>query len=185
MTSSSPAMKEVPDSCFLSLVGFKAPLMMHIKTHYSTDHMTCLSPPDCSSLLHMVSEDLAECFFQDGCSVMAACCHLAVDNIKVPLCGRVRVCACVENPALTFPVCPCASSAGHVQPDPGQRAGAGRVCGAGAGRRRPAEHSLLPPAAGQEVHERHHLVGGPSPSAWLRLEEKGSPPRGSRKLWNE
>ncbi|CAG14663.1 unnamed protein product [Tetraodon nigroviridis] len=37
------------------------------------------------SLLHVVSEDLAECFFQDGCSVMAACCHLAVDNIEVPV----------------------------------------------------------------------------------------------------
>lgn len=75
--------------------------MMHIKTHYSTDHITCLSPPDCSSLLHMVSEDLAECFFQDGCSVMAACCHLAVDNIKVPL---VNVCMCVliQNQHLLF-----------------------------------------------------------------------------------
>lgn len=52
--------------------------MTRFKTPFMVDHMTC------SSLLHVVSEDLAECFFQDGCSVMAACCHLAVDNIKVP-----------------------------------------------------------------------------------------------------
>lgn len=43
-----------------------------------------------SSLLHKVCKELAEWYFQDGCSVLAACCHLAVDNIKV----LKRVCAC-------------------------------------------------------------------------------------------
>lgn len=40
-----------------------------------------------SSLLHKVCQELAEWYFQDGCSVLAACCHLAVDNIKVHLCA--------------------------------------------------------------------------------------------------
>lgn len=35
------------------------------------------------SLLHHVCQELAEWYFQDGCSVLAACCHLAVDNIQV------------------------------------------------------------------------------------------------------
>lgn len=36
-----------------------------------------------NSLLHDVCEQLAEWYFQDGRSVRAACCHLAVDNVKV------------------------------------------------------------------------------------------------------
>uniref|UniRef100_H2TK73 WD repeat domain 17 n=1 Tax=Takifugu rubripes TaxID=31033 RepID=H2TK73_TAKRU len=36
------------------------------------------------------AEELAECFFQDGCSVMAACCHLAVDNIKLAMSSLIR-----------------------------------------------------------------------------------------------
>uniref|UniRef100_A0A3P8W9Z8 WD repeat domain 17 n=1 Tax=Cynoglossus semilaevis TaxID=244447 RepID=A0A3P8W9Z8_CYNSE len=43
-----------------------------------------------SSLLHRVCKELAEWYFQDGCSVLAACCHLAVDNIKMALCTLIR-----------------------------------------------------------------------------------------------
>uniref|UniRef100_A0A8D3AMG1 WD repeat-containing protein 17 n=1 Tax=Scophthalmus maximus TaxID=52904 RepID=A0A8D3AMG1_SCOMX len=43
-----------------------------------------------SSLLHKVCQELAEWYFQDGCSVLAACCHLAVDNIKLAMCSLIR-----------------------------------------------------------------------------------------------
>lgn len=36
-----------------------------------------------SRLLHTVSKELAEWYFQDGRAVLAACCHLAVDDIEV------------------------------------------------------------------------------------------------------
>ncbi|CAH2300469.1 Hypothetical predicted protein [Pelobates cultripes] len=38
---------------------------------------------DYNELLHSVSTDLAEWYFQDGRAVLAACCHLAVDNIEI------------------------------------------------------------------------------------------------------
>uniref|UniRef100_A0A3Q3X003 Gem-associated protein 5 TPR domain-containing protein n=1 Tax=Mola mola TaxID=94237 RepID=A0A3Q3X003_MOLML len=44
----------------------------------------------CSSLLQMVCKDLAECYFQDGCAVLAACCHLAVDDIKLAMSSLIR-----------------------------------------------------------------------------------------------
>lgn len=37
----------------------------------------------CYRLLHRVSKELAEWYFQDGRAVLAACCHLAVENIEV------------------------------------------------------------------------------------------------------
>lgn len=36
-----------------------------------------------SRLLHKVSEELSEWYFQDGRAVLAACCQLAVDNTEV------------------------------------------------------------------------------------------------------
>ncbi|KAL3067639.1 hypothetical protein OYC64_017378 [Pagothenia borchgrevinki] len=42
------------------------------------------------SLLHKVCKELAEWYFQDGCSVLAACCHLAVDNIKLAMSSHIR-----------------------------------------------------------------------------------------------
>lgn len=42
-----------------------------------------MEPPFPHSLLHRVCQELAEWYFQDGCSVLAACCHLAVDDIQV------------------------------------------------------------------------------------------------------
>ncbi|KAK5601238.1 WD repeat-containing protein 17 [Crenichthys baileyi] len=42
------------------------------------------------SLLHNVCKELAEWYFQDGCSVLAACCHLAVDNIQLALASLIR-----------------------------------------------------------------------------------------------
>uniref|UniRef100_A0A667WJC0 WD repeat domain 17 n=1 Tax=Myripristis murdjan TaxID=586833 RepID=A0A667WJC0_9TELE len=43
-----------------------------------------------SSLLHRVCKELAEWYFQDGCSVLAACCHLAVDNIELAMSSLIR-----------------------------------------------------------------------------------------------
>ncbi|RVE76746.1 hypothetical protein OJAV_G00012020 [Oryzias javanicus] len=42
------------------------------------------------SLLHDVCAELAEWYFQDGCSVLAACCHLAVDNLKLAMASLIR-----------------------------------------------------------------------------------------------
>uniref|UniRef100_A0A669BHG8 WD repeat domain 17 n=1 Tax=Oreochromis niloticus TaxID=8128 RepID=A0A669BHG8_ORENI len=43
-----------------------------------------------NSLLHKVCKDLAEWYFQDGCSVLAACCHLAVDDIELAMSSLIR-----------------------------------------------------------------------------------------------
>uniref|UniRef100_A0A3Q3KCR6 Gem-associated protein 5 TPR domain-containing protein n=1 Tax=Monopterus albus TaxID=43700 RepID=A0A3Q3KCR6_MONAL len=37
-----------------------------------------------------VCKELAEWYFQDGCAVLAACCHLAVDNIKLAMSSLIR-----------------------------------------------------------------------------------------------
>ncbi|XP_053713186.1 WD repeat-containing protein 17-like isoform X2 [Synchiropus splendidus] len=42
------------------------------------------------SLLHQVNKELAEWYFQDGCSILAACCHLAVDNIQLAMSSLIR-----------------------------------------------------------------------------------------------
>ncbi|XP_014826293.1 PREDICTED: WD repeat-containing protein 17 isoform X1 [Poecilia mexicana] len=42
------------------------------------------------SLLHHVCKELAEWYFQDGRSVLAACCHLAVDNIHSAMASLIR-----------------------------------------------------------------------------------------------
>ncbi|XP_015226931.1 PREDICTED: WD repeat-containing protein 17 [Cyprinodon variegatus] len=42
------------------------------------------------SLLHIVCRGLADWYFQDGCSVLAACCHLAVDNIQEAMVNLIR-----------------------------------------------------------------------------------------------
>ncbi|KAM6440167.1 WD repeat-containing protein 17 isoform 1-T4 [Liasis olivaceus] len=41
-------------------------------------------------LLHTVSEELAEWYFQDGYAVLAACCHLAVENIELAMANLIR-----------------------------------------------------------------------------------------------
>uniref|UniRef100_A0A3Q2W098 WD repeat-containing protein 17-like n=1 Tax=Haplochromis burtoni TaxID=8153 RepID=A0A3Q2W098_HAPBU len=43
-----------------------------------------------NSLLHKVCKDLAEWYFQDGCSVLAACCHLAVDDVELAMSSLMR-----------------------------------------------------------------------------------------------
>ncbi|CAJ0947440.1 unnamed protein product [Ranitomeya imitator] len=45
---------------------------------------------DYNELLHGVSAELAEWYFQDGRAVLAACCHLAVDNIELAMANLIR-----------------------------------------------------------------------------------------------
>ncbi|XP_048365468.1 WD repeat-containing protein 17 isoform X3 [Sphaerodactylus townsendi] len=45
---------------------------------------------DFNELLHEVSKELAEWYFQDGCAVQAACCHLAVENIELAMANLIR-----------------------------------------------------------------------------------------------
>ncbi|XP_041079563.1 WD repeat-containing protein 17 isoform X2 [Polyodon spathula] len=43
-----------------------------------------------NGLLHKVSKELAAWYFQDGRAVLAACCHLAVDNIELAMANLIR-----------------------------------------------------------------------------------------------
>ncbi|XP_016074649.1 PREDICTED: WD repeat-containing protein 17 [Miniopterus natalensis] len=45
---------------------------------------------DFHKLLHTVSEELAEWHFQDGRAVLAACCHLAADDVELAMAALVR-----------------------------------------------------------------------------------------------
>uniref|UniRef100_A0A4W3GRT2 WD repeat domain 17 n=1 Tax=Callorhinchus milii TaxID=7868 RepID=A0A4W3GRT2_CALMI len=45
---------------------------------------------DYNELLHRVSKELAEWYFQDGRAVLAACCHLAVDDIELAMSSLIR-----------------------------------------------------------------------------------------------
>ncbi|KAK2527574.1 Wdr17 [Columba guinea] len=45
---------------------------------------------DYNELLHNVSKELAEWYFQDGHAVLAACCHLAVENIELAMANLIR-----------------------------------------------------------------------------------------------
>ncbi|XP_062837454.1 WD repeat-containing protein 17 isoform X2 [Anolis carolinensis] len=45
---------------------------------------------DYNEILHKVSNELAESYFQDGYAVLAACCHLAVENIELAMAYLIR-----------------------------------------------------------------------------------------------
>ncbi|KAG9479908.1 hypothetical protein GDO78_011761 [Eleutherodactylus coqui] len=45
---------------------------------------------DYNELLHRVSAELAEWYFQDGRAVLAACCHLAVDYFELAMANLIR-----------------------------------------------------------------------------------------------
>ncbi|XP_061439634.1 WD repeat-containing protein 17 isoform X1 [Rhineura floridana] len=48
------------------------------------------SMEDYNELLHKVSKELAEWYFQDGYAVLAACCYLAVENIELAMANLIR-----------------------------------------------------------------------------------------------
>ncbi|XP_028305170.1 WD repeat-containing protein 17 isoform X2 [Gouania willdenowi] len=54
-------------------------------THKDTDNRQ-----QYQSVLRQVSQELAEWYFQDGCSVLAACCYLAVDDVQSAMCSLIR-----------------------------------------------------------------------------------------------
>ncbi|XP_036372772.1 WD repeat-containing protein 17 isoform X2 [Megalops cyprinoides] len=43
-----------------------------------------------NGLLHRVCKELAEWYFQDGRAILAACCHLAVDNVELAMASLIR-----------------------------------------------------------------------------------------------
>ncbi|XP_060102496.1 WD repeat-containing protein 17 isoform X4 [Heteronotia binoei] len=45
---------------------------------------------DYNELLHEVSKELSEWYFQNGCAVQAACCHLAVENFELAMANLIR-----------------------------------------------------------------------------------------------
>ncbi|XP_071412366.1 WD repeat-containing protein 17 isoform X1 [Pithys albifrons albifrons] len=45
---------------------------------------------DYNELLHKVSKELADWYFQNGHAVLAACCHLAVENIELAMANLIR-----------------------------------------------------------------------------------------------
>uniref|UniRef100_A0A8C9SIQ9 WD repeat domain 17 n=1 Tax=Scleropages formosus TaxID=113540 RepID=A0A8C9SIQ9_SCLFO len=66
---------------------------IHVPPMSSTKNST--SPDDnnmevYNGLLHGVCEELAEWYFQDGRTVLAACCHLAVDNMELAMACLIR-----------------------------------------------------------------------------------------------
>uniref|UniRef100_A0A8D0BZL6 WD repeat domain 17 n=1 Tax=Salvator merianae TaxID=96440 RepID=A0A8D0BZL6_SALMN len=53
-------------------------------------HSEGTSTEDYTELLHKVSKELAEWYFQDGCTVLAACCYLSVENIELAMANLIR-----------------------------------------------------------------------------------------------
>lgn len=63
-----------------SLSFLSLPLSLSLSHTYKHAHVHTFTY---TRLLHCVCKELAEWYFQDGCAVLAACCHLAVDNTEV------------------------------------------------------------------------------------------------------
>ncbi|XP_063090796.1 WD repeat-containing protein 17 isoform X1 [Cavia porcellus] len=63
---------------------------LHVSTSKGASHSDDINKEDFNELLHKVSKELAEWYFQDGRAVQAACCHLAVDNIELAMAYLIR-----------------------------------------------------------------------------------------------
>ncbi|XP_008051777.1 WD repeat-containing protein 17 isoform X2 [Carlito syrichta] len=63
---------------------------LHVSTPKGASSSDELYKGDFIELLHKVSQELAEWYFQDGRAVLAACCHLAVDNIELAMACLIR-----------------------------------------------------------------------------------------------
>ncbi|MBZ3885137.1 WD repeat-containing protein 17 [Sciurus carolinensis] len=63
---------------------------LHVSTPKGASYSDDIYKEDFNELLHKVSEELAERYFQDGRAVLAACCHLAVDNIELAMAYLIR-----------------------------------------------------------------------------------------------
>nr|XP_034491784.1 WD repeat-containing protein 17 isoform X6 [Marmota flaviventris] len=63
---------------------------LHVSTPKGASYSDDIYKEDFDELLHKVSKELAEWYFQDGRAVLAACCHLAVDNIELAMAYLIR-----------------------------------------------------------------------------------------------
>ncbi|XP_062334611.1 WD repeat-containing protein 17 isoform X2 [Osmerus eperlanus] len=66
---------------------------IHVPHTSSINHTVTPETDDLEAyhgLLHKVCKELAEWYFQDGRAVLAACCHLAVDNIELAMANLIR-----------------------------------------------------------------------------------------------
>ncbi|XP_075411902.1 WD repeat-containing protein 17 isoform X5 [Tenrec ecaudatus] len=63
---------------------------LHLATPDGSPNPDDVCKEDFNELLRKVSRELAEWHFQDGRAVLAACCHLAVDNIELAMAYLIR-----------------------------------------------------------------------------------------------
>ncbi|XP_021512403.1 WD repeat-containing protein 17 isoform X1 [Meriones unguiculatus] len=63
---------------------------LHVSTPRRTSYSDDIYREDFNELLHKVIHELAEWYFQDGRAVLAACCHLAVDDIELAMAYLIR-----------------------------------------------------------------------------------------------
>ncbi|XP_054410721.1 WD repeat-containing protein 17 isoform X8 [Pongo abelii] len=63
---------------------------LHVSVPKGASYSDDIYKEDFNELLHKVSKELAEWYFQDGRAVLAACCHLAVDNIELAMAYLIR-----------------------------------------------------------------------------------------------
>ncbi|XP_035316413.1 WD repeat-containing protein 17 isoform X7 [Cricetulus griseus] len=63
---------------------------LHISTPKGASSSDDIYKEDFNELLHKVINELAEWYFQDGRAVLAACCHLAVDDIELAMAYLIR-----------------------------------------------------------------------------------------------
>ncbi|NXO36731.1 WDR17 protein, partial [Locustella ochotensis] len=64
--------------------------MVPLSTTSGTSNSGGNSTDDYNDLLQKVSKELADWYFQDGHAVLAACCHLAVENIELAMANLIR-----------------------------------------------------------------------------------------------
>ncbi|XP_068869857.1 WD repeat-containing protein 17 isoform X5 [Aphelocoma coerulescens] len=64
--------------------------MLPLSTTSRTSNSGGNSTDDYNDLLQRVSKELADWYFQDGRAVLAACCHLAVENIELAMANLIR-----------------------------------------------------------------------------------------------
>ncbi|XP_068043144.1 WD repeat-containing protein 17 isoform X3 [Anomalospiza imberbis] len=64
--------------------------MLPLSTTSGTSNSGGNNTDDYNDLLQKVSKELADWYFQDGRAVLAACCHLAVENIELAMAKLIR-----------------------------------------------------------------------------------------------
>ncbi|NXB05389.1 WDR17 protein, partial [Cnemophilus loriae] len=64
--------------------------MLPLSTASGTSNSGGNNTDDYNDLLQKVSKELADWYFQDGRAVLAACCHLAVENIELAMANLIR-----------------------------------------------------------------------------------------------